>query len=858
MRNWVKRIFASTTGQADAPDQPSAEPADIAARMHNAGLAFETGDFAAAADICREVLDVSPDNVLALQRLGFSLHALGELQQAETALTRSLDFDSTSPYTHYILGEIAEAQGNIDGACTSWRTTIGLAADFEPAYLGLCRLLCQDGWLDMAIQTASDGITHIPESVGMFLCLGNLHYEKQQFALAQQAYQHALTIQADRADLFANLGMAFLAQSQFAQAIEALEHSIRLEPSRAEVHNNLANALSGAGRIEEALACYAHVASMAPGFAQCWNDWGMALYRLDRPDEAITCFKRCLEHQPAHMPTLFNLANMLHATRQWSEATQYYGQILELAPERIEILCNLGVNFLASGDGLNAAASFRRALVLQPAHVDASFNLGALLQSQGKHKEAVEIYANALEAQPDLSLLRLPLANAYRALGKWMECAKEYRNILRTEPDHVGALFNFGLALQIQGHHDEAIACYHHARELDPDNHDVLINLGAVLEETQQFETALACYEQALLINPSSVEAHINTAAILTLQGRLAESIASFDRALEIAPNNPDAHYSRGLSLLRMGDYKEGWKEYDYRWLSVDAPLKPEYHGEQWLGDSDLQGKTILLYAEQGLGDTIQFVRYVELVAARGAKIVLAVPAALIPLLKGLDGVDRLVAQNEAGSLPAFDFQCALLSLPAAFKSELSTIPKRCPYLYAPSERVTYWMSRLAKNGKPKIGLAWAGNPQHKNDKVRSTPLSNLSPLWSSGNRAFLSLQKDIPARDAALLNQTASIEDLSASLTDFAETAAIIASLDLLITVDSSLAHLAGAMNVPVWIMLPYLPDFRWLMGRQDSPWYPSARLFRQSGTGDWASVVDAINTALIARFGSPGAATK
>jgi tetratricopeptide (TPR) repeat protein len=825
--------------------------------MHRADIEFDRGNFAAASEGYRSILAGDPENIAALQKLGGALKGLGQFQEAALILTRSLKFDPGSAYTHYFLGEVAEAQGHIDKACASWRTVVDLAQDFEPAWLGLCRSLHQLGQLDTALRAALDGIQHNPQSADLLFCLGNLHYLQQQFDMAEQAYRHAIELQPDRADILASLGSAIAAQNRFEAAIEIMQRATALDPNRAEVQSNLADALFKAGRFDEAFASLGRAVALARSYANVWIDWGLVLHQLNRYEEAIECFRQFLRENPTHIPTLFNLANVLHATRQWDDAAKNYSRILDLTPDRIDVLCHLAINSQASGDDVGAAACYRRALALQPEHADANFNLGALLHARGKLQEAVAHYITALAGQPDLIRWRLNLAHAYRTLGKWTESASECEHVLRIEPNHVDALLGFGMALQAQGRYEEAIAPYRNALAIDPANHDVLINLGTAFEAKVQFDAALECYEKALQADARSVAAHVNMAALFTLQGRLDESVALCDQALEIDPNHPDAHYSRGLSLLRLGEYVAGWQEYEYRWTRTGAPPKPEFPGVPWLGEQNLRGKTIFLYTEQGLGDTLQFVRYVEPVAAMGARIILEVQAPLLPLLKNMKGVDHFVVRDQKGTLPAYDFLCSLLSLPAAFKSDLASIPVRCPYVLAPPHRMAYWMEHLADKHSPKIGLVWAGNPLHKNDSTRSTSLSILAPLWSRGNRSFLSLQKDVPTRDAALLKEAAAIVDLSPYLTDFAETAAIISCLDLVITVDSSMAHLAGALGVPVWIMLPWLPDFRWMMERQDSPWYPSARLFRQSSPGDWASVVNAIDQALAERFGAIGMAS-
>jgi hypothetical protein len=315
--------------------------------------------------------------------------------------------------------------------------------------------------------------------------------------------------------------------------------------------------------------------------------------------------------------------------------------------------------------------------------------------------------------------------------------------------------------------------------------------------------------------------------------------LASYSKALELRKDFADAHFNQAIALLTIGDFRRGFEKYEWRWRRTGMPAPRRNYGRPlWLGEYPLQGRTILLHAEQGLGDTIQFARYVPLVARMGAKVVLEAQPELKALMERIEGVAAVVAGGEL--LPRFDVHCPLGSLPLAFKTEPATIPSTSPYLAVNDAYIGKWRPRLEAHGRPRVAVAWSGNPEHMNDRNRSIPLSRLAPLWSAGMARFLAVQRELRSGDAELLAQEPRVIQIGTHLDDFADTAAVCALVDLVITVDTSVAHLAGAMGRPVWILLPFSPDWRWTLSGESSQWYPSARLFRQPSFGDWDSVIE------------------
>lgn len=411
-------------------------------------------------------------------------------------------------------------------------------------------------------------------------------------------------------------------------------------------------------------------------------------------------------------------------------------------------------------------------------------------------------------------------------------------------PDDAEAQSNFGMALAEADEPAAAESLLQRALALDPRNARTASNLGNLLGRQGRLTESEACHRQALEIDPENVAALTNLGSALHDQGRIDEAAACYQRALEIKPDFAQAQWNASMVKLLSGDFAEGWKQYEWRWKTdAFAATKRHFIEPQWLGRQDLRGKTVLLHAEQGLGDTIQFCRYASMVAACGAKVILQVPRALKSLLAGLAGVTHLIADDEA--VPPFDFHSPLLSLPLAFGTDLSSIPADIPYLSAQPSLAAAWRKRLPDTDARRIGVAWSGNPSHRRDDKRSIALIGFTGIFDLQSQ-FFCLQKEVRASDLAALHARNDVRFFGDELRDFAQTAALIDTMDLVIAVDTAVAHLAAAMGKPVWILLPFQSDWRWLRERTDSPWYPGARLFRQPAAGDWKSVIDEVRRAL------------
>jgi tetratricopeptide (TPR) repeat protein len=599
------------------------------------------------------------------------------------------------------------------------------------------------------------------------------------------------------------------------------------------------------GQLDEALALIGAALQRNPGFAPALLNQGLVLAALRRREEALASYDKALAIQPGYVEALYNRAVVLGGMKRLDEALASFDQVLAIVPDHIQALNNRGVALRGLQRLEEALASFDRVLAAKPDYVDALANRAGTLRDLHRHQEALASYDAVLRIKPDHADALYHRGLVLLELQRPAEALASYDRALALRPNHAEALNNRANTLHVLNRPIEALAGYDRALAVRPDYAEALYNRGVVLQELRRPAEALASFERTLAIKPDHVDALNNRGIVLRDLDRHAEALASYDRALAIEPDNAETHVNRSCLRLLLGDLDRGFAEFEWRWrVRETAPWRRDFAQPLWLGEAPLAGRTILLHAEQGFGDALQFVRYATLVAARGAEVVLEVPPPLTALLAPIEGVARVIGRGEP--LPAFDCHCPLLSLPLAFKTTLATIPTRVPYLFASEDRTFKWRQRLPPSGKRRVGIAWAGNPMYKGDQTRSPGLASFSPLLSVGGVEFLSLQKDLRAGDRELLAGNPLIMHMGDAVEDFGDTAALMACVDLVITSDTSVAHLAGALGRPVWVLLQHAPDWRWLLGRDDSPWYPTARLFRQPQLGDWDSVIRQVMTTL------------
>ena len=570
---------------------------------------------------------------------------------------------------------------------------------------------------------------------------------------------------------------------------------------------------------------------------------GVALQASGQIEAAITAYRRSVELKADHVEAWCRLATAHQQLKQLDQAALAYQRALKLAPAFAEAACNLGGILLELNRTPEAIGAFGQALAHKPQFPEAQNGLGIALKNNNQHVEAINAFQHALAIRPQYADAWFNLGNTLQALERWTEAIEAYRKALEIGPPSSDVLNNLGLALWSTREFTAAAAAHEKAVALKPESAESYNNWGNDLLALGRHEEAAAKFERAASLRSEYREALCNLGNVYIAQNRTDDAINAYRRATADTAF-PDADYNEALALLLKGDFAHGLPKYESRWASKSSGLQPRNYAQpRWQGEA-LSGRTILLHSEQGLGDTLQFLRYVPLVAQQGARVILCVQPPLKNLLTPFPGVDRVQTSSE--SLPPFDFYCSLLSLPLLFKTELHSIPATVPYVAPPSEKTALWRTKLAASKGLKVGIVSSGNPKHKNDHNRSLPLSVFAPLTALTGGPLYVVQKELKPSDAATIAGSDTFIDLSPELADFTDTAAIIANLDLVISVDTSVVHLAGALGKPIWTLLPYAPDWRWLLARSDSPWYPGMTLFRQPAPGEWEPVLAAVASAL------------
>lgn len=520
------------------------------------------------------------------------------------------------------------------------------------------------------------------------------------------------------------------------------------------------------------------------------------------------------------------------------QAEHIYKEILSFQPDNATALHFLGVIYYRYKNYDAATAHIRKALQLQPAYVEAYNNLGIILQELGELDEAIMCHQKAIHLNPAFIESCINLGNILQAKGLPDEALLYFQKALQMNPNLLELYINTGNIMQAKGLSDEAIRCYQKALELNPNCAGLYNNLGNVLLEKGQLDEAMLCFQKALEFDPNLVEPYINLGNILQAKGFPDEALACFQKAVQLSPNSAYTNYNLSLALLLSGNFREGLQKYEWRRKIKDLLyLQPDFSQPLWDG-SDITGRTVLLLGEQGFGDIIQFIRYAPLVAQRNAKVIVVCHKELTSLIQNTDGISRVVGYGQ--QLPEFDVYCPLLSLPFIFSTTLESIPAKFPYIKANPSFTEKWRDIMRSDtSRLKIGIVWSGNPKNLKLRYKSSSLDMFSPFAQFDDISFYSLQKGEAAEQAKRAPKGLKLIDLTEEIQDFSDTAAFIGNLDLVISVDTAVAHLAGALGKPVWTLLPFMPDWRWLLNRQDSPWYPTMKLFRQFTSGDWKPVI-------------------
>lgn len=624
---------------------------------------------------------------------------------------------------------------------------------------------------------------------------------------AAALYERLLEKDAANPSVLHLLGVLRVQERKAELGAPLIERAIELRPDAAAYHSNLGNARRALGDNAGAMRAYRHALELDPQLLDALSNLGAALRERGELVEARAVLERAYALQPRHAAVLNNLAATLDGL----------------------------------GQNRDAVALFRCALALDPRFVDAAVNLARALAPSGGIDEAIAWLTLAVGHAPEHVQAHMQLALALKEAGRAPDAVELLERFLARAPGNAVIYTALGMALTDAGRLDEVEPAYRKAHELDPNDANAVANLGVLRVRQGRFAEALEYFERSAAMDPGHAGAHNGVGTALGGMGRYPEAAAAYRRALECDPRNRDAHLNLGLTLLTLGEFEEGWREYEAR---LEYKIRSA-SGPRWRGE-ELGTLSLLVFPEQGAGDNIHFIRYFALLREEfpQAKLVFPAPDALRPLFKAYLERYRVEAPRSSEVVEVHGFQSALLSVPAVFGTDLDSIPAQVPYLFAPEVLRKVWARRLGQRQGLRVGVCWAGNPSYAGDAARSIALEKLSVIFDVPGVEFFNLQKgaDLSAARGALV-------DHMEEAVDFAHTAALIEQLDLVISVDTSIAHLAGALAKPVWLLNRVATDWRWLLEREDSPWYPTMRIYRQSGLGEWGDVLERVRADLLRR---------
>lgn len=631
---------------------------------------------------------------------------------------------------------------------------------------------------------------------------------------------------------------------------------------RQSVPNLLSQAvtLHQQGNLELAQYVYAQVLTLQPDHFDALHLLGVIAQQQGHHQQAVELIERAISANPNMAFAYYNLANSYKALRQHDAALLNYGRVIHLAPDFVDAYSNTGNVYFEIGQYEEAAKNYEKSLQLRPDRAEEYSNLGSAQEKLQQLNEALESHTKAIKIEPRYAEAWNNRGNVLRALHRTEEAMESYNKALEIQPQYAEAYYNRGIALQDLRQHEEALQSYKQAIQFKSDYVEAYNNLGNLMVALERFEEALDCYDKVIAIQPTFENIHLNRGNALLGLRRIDQALDSWSlsaRSQEVSEEGKAKSYcNTSMVFMSLGRYEEAWPLYEWRWQAYDWLVRRHTDKPLWLGRESLIGKTVLLHAEQGLGDTIQFCRYAQNVADLGGRVILEVPRELTQVLACVAGVSEVIEVGEP--LPDFDFHCPLLSMPLAFQTTLDTIPCSEGYIRPDVEKAQSWHERLAPLRKTKIGLVWNGGFHSERPELatvndrRNISLSLLAQHLNDENFDFISVQKGDPAESEIRGREqefwpAGNLHNPVRELKDFSDTAALVANLDLVISVDTSTAHLAAAMGKSVWILNRFDSCWRWLKDRQDSPWYKSVRLYRQGEDRDWSSVLTRVASDLL-----------
>lgn len=664
---------------------------------------------------------------------------------------------------------------------------------------------------------------------------------------ALMSYERAIELQPGNADTHYNKAVALTQLGRFEDAVRSYDDALKLKPDHMPAHNNKGSALKSLNRLSEALACFDEAIGLQPAYPEAHYNRANVLRDLGRLEEALHGLDMTIELKPDYAEAYTSKATMLRQLGRGDDALQCANTAIALAPQLAEAYWARGNLLQDAGRLHQALEDYEQAIALNPAVARAHHSKGNVLQRLNRPQEAVRCFECAIALNPLSAEAHYDRANALKDLGQWLEAVRAFDRAIAIRLDYADAYNDKGNVLQRLDRPLGAIESYERAIALRPDYAQAYSNRGNVLKDLGRLDEALESFETAIELEPGLAEVYNNRGNVLKLLKRFDEAFESFDRATALKANFADAYLNKATCTLLTGNCGEGWPLYEWRKTVAEATEYRSFPQPGWAGTQSLEGKALYVYAEQGLGDAIQFCRYALLARAKGARVILAVQQRMKRLVESLGQGIEVVALTTP--LPAFDYHAALMSMPLAFGTTHDRCPAPVPYLRAEPERVEMWKRRIGPEGF-KIGICWQGNKRARIDVGRSFPLRLFEAIGEVPSVRLISLQKYDGVEQLSDLPSAMRVETLGdefdAGPDAFLDTAAVMECLDLVIASDTAIVHLAGALGRPVWVALKHVPDWRWLLDRTDSPWYPTMQLFRQPERDDWPSVFAAMRAQL------------
>lgn len=741
---------------------------------------------------------------------------------------------------YYQRGQLIEARSTLKKILKK------IPADFESLhFMGVIYIQARE--YEKGIEYLDRALKINPNSLRVAINLGSAYLEINSHIKAITYFTKALSIDSNNVDVYCSLGHAFAFVQKTDEAIECFSKAIAIDPNSVKASIGLGVLYADSKDYQKAIEAYRAALEVNPDCSDAYNNLGYAYTALGKFVDAKESFTKAIDKNPklidshiglarsltslnevelaikAYKTTfsyrqdpeaLFELGQLLQRTKRYQEAQHYYKQAINHNPEYVEAFIGLGISYAGENQHELAAETFVNIIAINPNNYDAYNNLGNAKFELKQYSDAALSYETAISINPNLIEGHIGLGNALTQLEKYEGAVKAYEKILDIN--------------------EESPEGYH--------------GLGIIMVEFEKYDQAIAYYKKALEKNPSYTKAICNHAIVLEKLKQFDEALKLYDQALSIESDFADARWNRTLLYLLRGEYEAGWSEYEFRWSlkeTIPLPIAP-YPIPEWLGKEPIVNKKLLIQVEQGFGDMIQMSRYIQLLTTQNTECWLQCPSPIVSLFR--TSFPQAHVFEDTLFPDDMDFRISIMSLPLAMQSfNESLIPSTVPYLKVDPVNVERWRLEFLPKQKPLVGLVWRGNPKHSNDKNRSASIDHFVTLIdSSPELQFITLQKNMTAYELGVITPYNNVTILDDQLLDFEDTASVIQLLDILITIDSAPAHLAGALAIPTWILLPYHGEWRWLLNRQDSPWYPTARLFRQERARDWSSVIRNIGMSL------------